>query len=108
MNCNEYQNWTIETAIYPGAGKGGLDELCYLALGLSSEAGEVAGKIKKLQRDGSLDTAGTIHEVADCCWYIARLAESLGFTFEDLLRINHAKLTKRKSAGTLSGSGDKR
>ena len=46
MNINEYQDWTIQTAIYP-VGTGSNLELSYLALGLTSEAGEVAGKVKR-------------------------------------------------------------
>ena len=108
MQANEYQKRTIDTAVYPQAGTGASIELYYLALGLTSEAGEVAGKVKKMIRDSTMDTVGMIHEVGDCLWYCARLADALGFTLEDTMRINYAKLTKRKDNGTISGSGDTR
>ena len=54
MQANDYQKRTLDTAVYPGAGTGDNRELEYLALGLSSEAGEVAGNIKKLMRDGKV------------------------------------------------------
>ena len=108
LQANEYQKKTLETAVYPQAGSGAAIELYYLALGLTSEAGEVAGKVKKMIRDGSMDTAGMIQEVGDVLWYCARLADALGFTLEDTMRINHAKLTKRKDNGTIQGSGDTR
>ena len=108
MDCNDYQKWTIETAIYPGAGTGNDVELNYLTLGLCSEAGEVAGKVKKYIRDGKLDIGNLAYEISDCCWYIARLADAIGYEFGDLLTINHNKLMKRKESGTISGFGDTR
>ena len=108
MQTNEYQNWSLSTAIYPGAGTGNNDELTYLALGLNGEAGEVADKIKKYLRDGKLDIGGIIYELGDVCWYIARLADALGYSFEDLLVINHSKLESRKARDVLTGSGDER
>ena len=108
MEANEYQKRTLDTAIYPKAGSGAAIELYYLALGLTSEAGEVAGKVKKMIRDGAMDTAGMVHEVGDVLWYCARLADALGFTLEDVMRINYAKLMKRKDNGTVAGSGDNR
>ena len=108
MNANTYQEWSLSTAIYPGAGTGNKDELSYLALGLNGEAGEVADKIKKYLRDGKLDIGGIVYELGDVCWYIARLADALGYDFEDLLTINHAKLEDRKTRAVLTGSGDER
>ena len=108
MNANSYQQWTISTAIYPGAGTGNDAELSYLGLGLNGEAGEVADKIKKHLRDGKLDIGGIVYELGDVCWYIARLAESLGYSLEDVLEINHSKLESRKTRDVLTGSGDER
>ena len=108
MHINEYQDWTIKTAIYPEAGTGSNLELYYLSLGLTSEAGEVAGKVKKIIRDGQYNPGAIMSELSDVLWYVARLADSLGMTMEDLATLNHGKLTKRQSAGTLSGSGDER
>ena len=108
MNANSYQQWTLSTAIYPGAGTGNDAELSYLGLGLNGEAGEVADKIKKHLRDGKLDVGGVIYELGDVCWYVARLAESFGYQFEDVLEINHSKLESRKTRNVLTGSGDAR
>jgi NTP pyrophosphatase (non-canonical NTP hydrolase) len=106
MDINTYQKNTLNTAIYPGAGTGDNRELVYLALGLTSEAGEVAGKIKKLIRDGKYVPMDVAHELGDVCWYIARLAEALGYDFETILRWNHQKLEQRKENNVLNGSGD--
>lgn len=108
MQANDYQNATIETAIYPGAGTGNDLELYYLAMGITSEAGEIAGKVKKLLRDNKLNVGELAYEIGDVCWYVARLADALGYSFEDILQINHSKLTKRKENGTISGNGDNR
>lgn len=108
MQANKYQEFTLTTAIYPDAGTGSDVELYYLTLGLTSEAGEVAGKIKKQIRDGELDIGATMSELSDCAWYIARLADAFGMTLEELFDLNYGKLTRRKNNGTLSGSGDHR
>lgn len=108
MNANSYQQWTLSTAIYPGASTGNDQELTYLGLGLNGEAGEVADKIKKHLRDGKLDIGGIVYELGDVCWYIARMADALGYSFEDLLAINHSKLESRKTRNVLTGSGDER
>lgn len=108
MNANSYQQWSLSVAIYPGAGTGNDSELSYLALGLNGEAGEVADKIKKHLRDGKLDIGGIIYELGDVCWYVARLADSLGYSLEDILEINHSKLESRKTRNVLTGSGDAR
>lgn len=108
MQANEYQKRTMDTAVYPQAGSGSAIELYYLALGVTSEAGEIAGKVKRIIRDGQMDTAGLVHEVGDVLWYAARLADALGFTLEDVMRINYAKLMKRKDNNVITGSGDSR
>lgn len=108
MHLNEYQEATIETAIYPGAGTGNELELYYLTMGLCSEAGEVAGKIKKYLRDGVYDQGGLAFELGDCFWYLARLCDAIGYDAEDVLQINYNKLQGRKERKTLSGYGDAR
>jgi NTP pyrophosphatase (non-canonical NTP hydrolase) len=108
LQANEYQKKTMETAIYPQAGSGSPIELYYLGLGIASEAGEVAGKIKKLIRDGSYDSVAIMHEVGDVLWYAARLCDALGFDLEDVMQVNYAKLTRRKDNNAIAGSGDNR
>ena len=84
MNFNEYQKLARSTAVYPEEHK-----VVYPALGLCGEAGEVADKIKKTIRgDSSLvDVTGSIaDELGDVLWYLAILADDLGF---DLDKIAH-------------------
>lgn len=106
MQFNDYQEFTRTTAIYPKA-----QALSYLALGLASEAGEVAGKVKKLIRDGNTSMTfegDLIAELGDVLWYVARLADEMDVDLFHVAALNRDKLTMRKELGTIRGSGDKR
>lgn len=113
MKMNEYQVAAKETAIYPEAGTGSIMALAYAALGLASEAGEVAGKVKKVLRDGNgvvtdENRKDIASEVADNLWYIAALAEELAISMDTMAEGNIAKLMSRKERGVIGGSGDNR
>lgn len=82
-----------------------------LALGLSAEAGEVAGKFTKALRDGwTEDRLGRelIPELGDVLWYLTRLATLYGLSLADIATENRTKLRGRTTRGTLAGSGDVR
>jgi NTP pyrophosphatase (non-canonical NTP hydrolase) len=104
-----YESMAGETAIFPEH-----KALEYLALGLTSEAGEVAGKVKKLIRDGEdkegfeLKKIAISHEIGDVLWYCAMMAREVGVPLNTIMRENLEKLHSRKERGTLSGSGDDR
>lgn len=108
MDINTYQKNTLNTAIYPEAGSGSQGELSYLGLGLVNEAGEVAGKIKKLIRDNTFEPKKIADELGDTLWYIARLADSLGYNLTTILKWNYEKLQNRLENNTIRGSGDNR
>lgn len=108
---DDYQAFTRSTAIYPTESK--IQALTYLALGLNGEAGEVADKIKKALRDNRGGLTGAVvtdllKEVGDALWYIARLADELGFDLSEVAQMNVDKLLGRKARGVLGGSGDNR
>ena len=103
MNLEAYQALTRETAIYPKD-----QAITYLALGLSSEAGEVSGKVKKMIRDGGINVMDTLDEIGDVFWYLTRLCDEMGFSAETVLQRNIQKLMSRKERGVIGGSGDKR
>jgi NTP pyrophosphatase (non-canonical NTP hydrolase) len=112
LRMNEYQNATVATALYPGAGLGTVDAVVYCALGLG-EAGEVQGKIKKIIRDdNSVITSQKRGEIAgelgDVLWYAARLAAELGYTLEEIAQGNLDKLEDRRARNVVGGSGDYR
>lgn len=108
MNMNDYQNQASRTAIYNDA-----DVIIYPALGLVSEAGEVAGKIKKVLRDhnGNFspeDRWAIADEIGDVLWYIAALCFDMGTPLEVVAQRNLDKLNSRLARGVLGGSGDNR
>lgn len=106
MNFNEYQEMTKQTAKYPQD-----KALEYLTLGITSEAGEVADKVKKIIRDGgSLEEKrkDIMGEVGDVLWYVAQIGLVIGFSLEEIAKKNIEKLLDRKERNVISGSGDNR
>ncbi len=104
-----YENLAGQTAIFPKE-----KALEYLALGMTSEAGEVAGKVKKLIRDGEdvegfeIKKLAIASEIGDVLWYCAMMAKEVGVPLNDIMKENLKKLHGRKERGTLQGSGDER
>lgn len=110
MTFDEYQKKAKTTAIYP---KFGGVTWVYPALGLASEAGEVANKLKKVIRDQNGAMTDEVRqavkaEIGDALWYISQLAGELDFKLEDVASSNLAKLSSRKERGKLQGKGDNR
>ena len=105
---NAYQRMAAKTAIYPDEHR-----IMYPALGLAGEAGEVANKVKKLIRDGPDGRPDDWREqisseIGDVLWYCAALATDLNLTLGMIAAMNEKKLSARKEAGTIGGSGDTR
>jgi len=108
MNFEDYQSQASKTAIYNDA-----DVVVYPVLGLLSEAGEVAGKVKKVLRDNNGQflpehREAIADEVGDCLWYIASICTDLGFGMETIAQRNLNKLNSRMARGVIQGSGDTR
>ena len=111
MNFLDYQQETAKTAVYPCGTT--MEALNYLGHGLTSEAGEVAGKLKKIQRDdGGAVTMNKKSELADelgdVLYYISEFATHIGFNLEAIAKRNVAKLADRANRGVIQGSGDQR
>ena len=98
-----YQDFTDSTAVYPA--RLGLE---YTALGLASEAGEFAGKVKKAIRDNTYDADAMAAELGDVLWYLARAAAELDYHLSTIAEMNVEKLKSRKERNVLSGEGDNR
>ncbi|TCC18880.1 nucleotide pyrophosphohydrolase [Kribbella speibonae] len=87
--------------------------IVYPTLGLVNEAGEVAGKVKKIfrDRDGVVtdaDRQALTAELGDVLWYLSELCTRLEIRLEDVAEHNIAKLADRASRGVLGGDGDLR
>lgn len=106
MTLNKYQRLALETAIYP-------QPIIYPTLGMTGEAGEVADKVKKVLRDNNSEFTPDkkfeiAKEIGDVLWYCATLSHDLGYTLEDIARMNYEKLHSRQVRNKLHGSGDNR
>ena len=144
LTFNEYQGNSGTTGIYRKQAEWIYDNLSreevvdllglmYVGLGLSGEAGEVAGKIKKIFRDndGRLDPEKAVpirQEIGGVLWYAAAVSSEIDRsnvaainapnygmdkyngrgTLEGAARENLEILARRQQQGTLKGDGDER
>lgn len=103
----KYEDVVKLTKVYPEEAK-----YIYAALGLSSEAGEVAGKIKKYVRGDyeSIDEIRNkiIDELGDVLWYVAALALELDTNIDEIKDRNAQKLLNRLKQNKIKGEGDYR
>jgi len=109
MELNEYQSKSRKTASYPSIGH----SVIYPTLGLSSETGEVAGKIKKIFRDkggviGEAEREALRSELGDVLWYLTQVCTELELSLDDVARANIEKLYSRLERGKIGGDGDNR
>ena len=109
MNFTDYQTKSRVTAKYPAIGHG----VIYPTLGLVNEAGEVAGKIKKVFRDKdgliSEETREALKaELGDVLWYLSQVATELNLSLDEIAEYNLAKLLDRQARGKIKGDGDNR
>ena len=98
------QTWSLIHTDHP---------IVYPTLGLVNEAGELAGKVKKIFRDkggviASEDREALKHELGDVLWYLAQIATELDLTLEDVAQANLTKLASRQARGVIRGEGDTR
>lgn len=87
--------------------------IVYPTLGLVNEAGEVAGKIKKIFRDkggaiGDADREALKYELGDVLWYLTQICTELDLTLEEVAAANIEKLFSRLERGQIRGEGDER
>jgi NTP pyrophosphatase (non-canonical NTP hydrolase) len=88
----------------------------YAMAGLSNEAGEVGGVLKKgLRGDYGVSPATNSvfleklsGELGDVAWYLAETCTQFGMDLENVLLDNLEKLRNRQSNGTIMGDGDER
>ena len=87
--------------------------IVYPTLGLTNEAGEVAGKVKKIFRDkggviGDEDREALKGELGDVLWYLTQICTDLGLSLEEVAQANIDKLFSRLERDQIRGEGDDR
>lgn len=97
MNFKEYQDNMKRTA---GSTELTNENLCWGAMGVSGEAGEVTDYLKKVVFHGhELDKEKVAEELGDVLWYVACTAEIIGYDLEQIAEMNISKLKKRYPQG---------
>lgn len=110
MTFSEYQKRAITTATVTADHE---VSIYYHVLGLVSEAGEVADKIKKVVRNqkgdfSQLDKNDFKKELGDVLWYLSMLSTIFEFDLTDVAQTNLDKLADRQKRGVISSTGDVR
>lgn len=98
-------------------------DLTYLFDGLAGEAGEAIEKKKKLYRNQNgmfvseeiyaennkfVSKKSIMLELGDVMWYIANIANEIGFELEDVAELLLAKLADREQRNVIKSAGDNR
>ena len=102
MNSKQYISDAVRTestnfeAMNTRLNDDGLKRLLHAGIGLSTEAGEFLDALKKHIFYGKeLDKVNLAEEMGDLFWYMAIVADELGFEFEEVMERNITKLKAR-------------
>ncbi len=87
--------------------------IVYPTVGLVNEAGELAGKIKKIFRDkggviAEEDRQALKGELGDILWYLTQICTELDLSLEEVASANIEKLFSRLERNKIKGEGDNR
>lgn len=87
--------------------------IVYPTMGMVNEAGEVAGKVKKIFRDhggeiSEADRQALKKELGDVLWYLAQICTELDLSLQEVAEANLVKLFSRLERGQIRGDGDER
>lgn len=111
MELKEYQERAMTTCM-PSS-----NNFSYMFLNLVGEVGEFASKvakaIRKEQNCIEYNDLGVVtnneelqKEAGDILWQLSGLCSVMGWSLEEIAQQNLDKLSARKAAGTIDGSGD--
>lgn len=90
MTTSEFEQFVA------GNAKMGLSDEAYSVIGLCGEAGEVAEWYKKaVMRGKDIDEVELFLELGDVLHYLTRIAVNRGYTLEEVMTSNVAKLKAR-------------
>lgn len=106
MQLNDYQQAALKTYSFD-------HPILHPAIGLSEEAGEVMGCVKRFIRDDQSKLTPERREkikgeLGDTLWYLSVLAYDCGLTMNEVAEFNLQKLASRKERGKLKGEGGDR
>lgn len=93
MTFQEYQDLAKRTDANLGSL---LDNLIHMSFGMNTEQAELADVLKrKLAYGKEVDLVNVKEELGDLMWYIANMANHLGWSLEEVCDLNIKKLQKR-------------
>lgn len=99
MDADAFQGESIRTD-WPDWTSRRVDGVIHAALGLASEAGEIAGLVQKWQGQGhDLDADAILDELGDALWFAAKLARVLDAPLSHVMARNVEKLAVRYPDG---------
>lgn len=76
------------------------EDLLHAAVGISGEAGELLDAVKKIWvYNKPADFANIKEELGDLCFYMMMICNQQGWSFDELMEENQAKLEKRYPTG---------
>lgn len=97
MSASEYQRKALE---FERASLNEDDRLLEGLMGLCGETGEAMDILKKAAFQGhDLDIPRLALELGDVMWYLSLAADAIGYTLNDIFRLNLEKLSKRYPNG---------
>jgi NTP pyrophosphatase (non-canonical NTP hydrolase) len=100
FTLNEYQKMTRRTE---SKEQNEVEKILNYSMGIAGEAGEIVDAVKKavFHKHGLTPAfkRKLALELGDELWYIARLADVLGYTLEDIATMNIGKLKERYPNG---------
>jgi len=114
ITLKEYQHRAQQTCVVPADRPlGDVAGTAYPMLGLVEEIGEIAGKLKRVVREGGgIITpevrADLTREIGDALWYLGRLSGILGISLQVAAEENLKKVEDRFARGVVKGEGDNR
>lgn len=97
MELNEYQQLAMRT-LNPELSR--KEVLINGVMGLCGESGEAIDIVKKhLAQGHELDREKLAKELGDVAWYLAETATAIGYSLDDICRMNIEKLKARYPEG---------
>lgn len=120
MELNEYQKKAMTTCMESS------NNMMYMMMGLCEEVGELQGKFSKGIRKNHIEATSLNNfrcfdmeyneyeewielvqkEVGDVLWMVAGFCNVMGWSLEEVAKLNLDKLAARKAVGTIDGNGD--